>query len=102
MVFGALALVRPGALAAMTGDMGPGGAFYARMYAARALLFGLVVAILPFTPAGASAAWVVIAAGLVQFADSLIGFRSGERRMAVSAAIAGVVHVVCGIVFLVA
>ncbi len=93
--FGVAALVRP---AWHTGScpVGPGEIFYARMYAARAIPFGLLTGVLPFCCPGRAAAFLLFVAAVVQLADGMIGAAKRERGMMIGPPIAALVHLLCG------
>lgn len=93
---GLIALVRPAALSA-SNEVAGGEMFYARMYAARAIPFGLTAEILPLLSAGLAVAWVLFTAALIQIADVAIGVGKKEQRMMLGASLGAAVHLVCGI-----
>ena len=87
---GVLALVRPAALADRPAD-DPAARFFARMYAARAVPFGVAVAaVLLLTPAQAPV-WLVTAA-VVQAADVVIGAAQRSWGMVPAPALTAAIH----------
>jgi len=94
-----IALNRPASLSGSS-HVGSGEVFYVRMYAARAVPFGLAAGILPFWPGGPAAAWLLVAAALVQGLDVVIAAGKRERGMAVGASIGALVHLACGLALL--
>lgn len=91
-----IALVRPGTFSG-SGEATRGEVFYARMYAARSIPFGLAAGILPFWPGGPASAWVLFTAAVIQIADVGIAAEKKDRGMMTGAAVATIVHLLCGI-----
>ncbi|MYV44465.1 hypothetical protein [Streptomyces sp. SID2888] len=91
--FAILAVLRPAALTG-EGTESDGGPFYARMYAAKAVPFGVVVAVVPFLATGAIPGLCLLGASVSQMADATIGFRRGDLRQTVGSAVAATVHAV--------
>lgn len=91
-----MALIRPGALSG-SGHVAGGELFYARMYAARSIPFGLAAGILPFWPGGPAAAWVLFTAAVIQILDAAIAANKRERGMMIGSSVGAIVHFVCGI-----
>ena len=91
-----LALLRPAVLSGSQ-QVSNGELFYVRMYAARAVPFGVACGFLPFWLPGPAAAWVLFAAATVQAIDIIIAVRRGERKMMAGATVGTVVHLVCGL-----
>ena len=77
--------------------MGRGETFYARMYAARAIPFGLAVGVLPLCLHGPAVAWLLFAAAATQAADIAIAIGKRELGMGIGAATGTIVHIVCGV-----
>lgn len=93
--FGVVAAVRPAVLSKASGlDLGE--IFYSRMYAVRAVPFGLMVGILPFFARGTSVAALLLLAALIQLSDGLIGVMRKDLRQSAGPLIATIVHLVCG------
>jgi hypothetical protein len=94
---GVIALVRP---ASLTGSphLESGEIFYARMYAARSIPFGLVAAIFPFWRGGLIVAGVLFTAGVIQVLDVVIAANKKDWRMASGASFAALVHFFCVVV----
>ena len=90
-----IALVRP-ALLSGSSHVVRGEVFYARMYAARAIPFGLVAGILPFWLGGLAVAWILFTAAVIQIVDVVIGVEKKERGMIIGPSIAAIVHLLCG------
>ncbi len=91
-----IALIRP---ASFSGSrrVERGELFYARMYAARSIPFGLAAGILPFRPGGPAVAWVLFTAAVIQIADVVIAVEKKERGMMIGASVGAIVHLLCGI-----
>ncbi len=98
-MFGVVALVRP---ASLTGSkpVESGETFYARLYAAHAVPFGLITGFLPFLYPGPAVAWMLFTAALVQMGDFAIGVAKQERGMMIGPPLAAAVHILCGLAFL--
>lgn len=75
-------------------EISAGERFFAQMYAARAVLFGIVTAVIPFVAASdiATVRLVLMAAMAVQIVDAGIGVRRREQAMIVGPSIAAIVH----------
>lgn len=72
----------------------PGELFYARMYAVRALPFGIVAGLLPFWYQGPAVASVLFTAALIQAADVVIGVGKRDFGMVTGASIGMGLHLV--------
>ena len=71
------------------------------MYAVRAIPLGLAVAIVPFFTDGLGVAMLVLVAGVVQLADSVVLVRRTESAArAVGPVLAGGVHIALAILLL--
>ena len=90
------ALVRPASLS-RSRHISHGESFYARMYAARSIPFGIAVGILPLWFRGKAVAWVLFTAAAIQMADVMIAVGKKERRMITGASVGAIVHVLCGL-----
>ena len=90
------ALVRPASLSGSS-HIEPGEIFYARMYAARSIPFGLAAGTLPFWFRGPGVAWVLFTAAVIQIADIVIAAGKKERGMVTGASIGAIVHLLCGL-----
>ena len=66
--------------------------FYAAMYAARSVPFGVLAALLPLLSAGPVVIAVIALAALVQLTDVAIALGRQDRRMASGAAAGTVLH----------
>ena len=75
-------------------EISAGEKFFAQMYAARAVPFGMVTAVVPFVAASdvTTVRLVLIAATVVQIVDVGIGIRRREPAMIVGPSIAAIVH----------
>ncbi len=91
-----IALIRPASLSDSS-HIVPGELFYVRMYAARAIPFGLVAGILPFWPGGPAVAWVLFTAAVIQLVDVVIAVGKKKRGMTIGASVGAIVHLLCGI-----
>ena len=96
VVWAVVALVRPASLSGSS-CVEPGEAFYAKMYAARAIPFGLAAGILPLWFEGKTVACVLFIAALMQTADVVIAARKKEPGMMVGASVGAIIHVLCGL-----
>ena len=94
--FGVLALVRPAALSGSS-QIDRGEMFYVRMYAARAIPFGLAAGMLPFWFGGNAVAYVLFTAAAIQAADVVIRVETKDRGMIVGPLAGALVHLVCGL-----
>ncbi len=94
-----LALRKPASLSG-SGQVSAGELFYARMYAARSVPFGVASAVLPFGPGGQAVAWVLFTAATIQMLDAVIALHKKDRGMAIGASIGATVHFLTGIVLL--
>lgn len=74
--------------------------FYAYMYAARAVPFGLVAAALPWAERGVAVAWFLFVAAAIQLVDVVIGIWRKEAGLIGGGAMLTVIHVVAGIAVL--
>ncbi len=76
-----------------------GEVFFARMYASRAIPFGILAAVLPFLTSddAVPARLVLIAAALIQADDVLIGLKKKEMGMVGGAAAAVVIHLLTAV-----
>ncbi len=95
--WGVIGLIRP---AMLSGTAVPerGERFYARMYAARAIPFGLLVGILPFSSSSVACASLLFTAAVVQLADVAIALIKKRPGMVFGAFAGAFVHLVCGVV----
>ena len=94
--FGAVAALRPAVFSRASGrDLGE--IFYSRMYAVRAIPFGLVVGGLPFFQRGTAVVVVLLLAALIQLVDGVIGVMRRDVRQSIGPLIATFVHAVCGL-----
>ncbi len=91
-----VALVRPAFLSGSS-HISRGETFYVRMYAARAIPFGLAAGMLPFWAGGKAVAWVLFTAAVIQVADVVIAVEKKERRMIMGASLGAIVHTLCGL-----
>jgi len=73
----------------------PGERFYARMYAARSIPFGILASLLPFWSRGPAVSAVLVVAGVIQGADVAIGVLRRDRWMVIGAGVGTVVHFGC-------
>ncbi len=91
-----IALIRP---ASFSGSrrVERGELFYARMYAARSIPFGLAAGLLPFRPGGPAVAWVLFTAAVIQIEDVAIAVGKKERGMSIGASVGAIVHLLCGV-----
>ena len=80
--------------------MTDGEKFYTRMYAARAIPFGLAAGILPFWPGGNAIPWILFTAAMIQIADVVVAVGKKERPMVAGASVGAIVHLVCGFLIL--
>lgn len=94
--FGVVALARPAALSGSS-QVARGQMFYVRMYAARAIPFGLAAGLLPFWFGGKAVACLLFTAAVIQVADVAIGMEKKDREMIVGPSVGAVVHLVCGL-----
>lgn len=94
---GCMAVARPGIMLRHTPH--PSARFYAQMYAARAIPLGAAAGLTPYLASGWPVAIIVVAAGVAQLGDVLIGLVRREWGMVfgplVAALIHGLVAVVC-------
>ena len=90
------ALARPASLSSSR-RISHGELFYLRMYAARAIPFGIAVGILPFWFRGKAVAWLLFAAAVIQIADVMIAVGRKERGMIMGASVGAIMHVLCGL-----
>ena len=75
-------------------EVSAGERFFAQMYAARAVLFGIVTAVIPFVATSdiATVRLVLMAAMVVQMVDAGIGIRRREVAMIIGPSIAAIIH----------
>ena len=75
-------------------EVSAGERFFAQMYAARAVPFGIVTAVIPFVATSdvATVRLVLMAAMAVQIVDAGIGIRRREVAMIIGPSIAAIVH----------
>lgn len=99
VAFAATALVRPTVLSRSV-TAGPAEVLFARMYAVRAIPLGIAVAVVPFFTAGLGVAMLVLVAGVVQLADTVVLVKYGERGRAVGPVLAGGVHIALAVLLL--
>ena len=71
---------------------------YVRMYAARALPFGLAIGALPFWGGGVAVMSILIAAAFVQIADIFIAVQRKNLGMIGGAAAGAIAHLACAFV----
>lgn len=90
------ALIRPASLSGSS-HVERGEIFYVRMYAARAIPFGVAVGFLPFWNKGAAVAWLLLTAALIQIVDVGIAIQKKDRGMATGASVGTIVHLMCGL-----
>lgn len=95
-VWAAISLIRPGSLSGSS-QIVRGEIFYARMYAARTIPFGLAAGILPFWLGGPSVAWVLFTAAVIQILDVVIAAGKKNRGMMIGASVGAIVHLLSGI-----
>lgn len=98
-LFGVLALFRPALINPGAGD-GAGEAFFAEMYAARAVPFGLTVGIMPLFFVGWPVASMLFAAALTQLGDVAIGWNRRITGMTIGAIVATIVHAALGLMLI--
>lgn len=91
-----LALIRPAYLSGSI-HIERGEIIYVRLYAARAIPFGVAAGLIPFWSTGAAVTWVLLTAALIQMLDVFIAIEKKDRRMTVGASIATVVHLSCAL-----
>lgn len=91
-----IALVKPASLSGSS-HLELGELFYVRMYAARAVPFGMLSGFLPLWFRGPVIAGILFTAAAIQILDVLIAVRKVQRGMMAGASVAAVVHVLCGI-----
>ena len=91
-----VALVRPASLSGSVHISG-GERFYARMYAARSIPFGLSAGIMPFCAGGKAVAWLLFAAAAIQIGDVVIAVEKREGGMMLGASLGAIVHILCGL-----
>ena len=97
--FGALALIRPEALSG-SNTFSNGDSFYVRMYAARAIPFGLTVGVLPlFQKRNNALVWLLITASVIQGIDVAIAIARKQPGMAMGAATGSMLHLACAFSF---
>ena len=95
-VWAVLALNRPAVLS-RSSHVQAGEIFYTRMYAARAIPFGLAAGVFPFCIGGPAVAWFLFAAAAAQLADLAIAIGKRELGMGIGAALGTMVHILCGL-----
>ena len=71
---------------------------YVRMYAARALPFGLAIGALPFCGGGVAVISILIAAAFVQIADIFIAVQRKNLGMIGGASAGAIAHLACALV----
>ncbi|RDW61991.1 hypothetical protein BP6252_11424 [Coleophoma cylindrospora] len=91
-----IALFNPSSLSGST-QVEPGEVFYARMYAVRAIPFGIVVGVLPFWFHGTAVATLLYTAALIQAVDVVIGLGKRDWGMAAGASVGTIIHVLCAL-----
>ena len=94
-----MAVVRPQSLS-QSSIVGAGETFYAQIYAARSVPFGLAVGLLPFWYGGVPMFLLLFTAALVQGTDVLIAAGSKASGMAMGATVGLVIHAGCGFAIL--
>ncbi|MEU4739120.1 hypothetical protein AB0G02_01475 [Actinosynnema sp. NPDC023658] len=97
--FAAAAGARPAAMSGST-TASASERFYAYMYAARAVPFGLVAAVLPWFERGSAVAWLLFVAAAIQAIDVGIGVWRKEKGLMGGGAVLAVIHAVAGIAVL--
>ncbi len=97
--FACMAVDRPQTLS-QSSAVSAGETFYAHMYAARSVPFGLAVGLLPFWYGGVSMFLLLFTAALVQGADVLIAAGRKKWSMAVGATVGLTIHAMCGFAIL--
>ena len=95
-IWAGLALSRPAVLS-RSAHVETGEIFYTRMYAARAIPFGLAAGVLPFCLNGPAVALLLLAAAATQIGDVAIAISKRELGMGLGAALGAIVHLVCGL-----
>jgi hypothetical protein len=93
----AVAVFRPASLS-NSRQVTEGEKFYVRMYAARALPFGLAIGALPFWGGGFAVESILIAAAFVQIADIVIAVQRKNLGMICGAATGAIAHLACAFV----
>ncbi|MDR2930733.1 MAG: hypothetical protein LBV06_07530 [Propionibacteriaceae bacterium] len=93
---GAVAVVRP-QLFSQSESSSTGETLYARMYAARAIPFGLAAALAPFWWSGPTVVILLVAAAAAQVIDIMLSLKSRLTGMIIGATVAATVHVVAAI-----
>ena len=75
-------------------EISAGERFFAQMYAARAVPFGIVTAVIPFVATSdvATVRLVLMAAMVVKIVDAGIGIRRREVAMIIGPSIAAIIH----------
>ncbi len=91
--FGAVSALRPAVLSNAS-DRDQGEIFYSRMYAVRAIPFGLLVGSLPFFTRGAAVVALLLLAALIQLLDGVIGVMRKDLRQLAGPLIATIVHAI--------
>lgn len=94
--WGVIALIRPDIMARSPAT-GSEPSLYARLYAARAVAWGVSAGLLPFVSPRPVAVALILTAGVVQLADMLIALARHDRKMATGAASGAAVHALCGV-----
>jgi hypothetical protein len=89
-----IALFRPASFSGSS-HVASGEIFYAHMYAARSIPFGLAAGILPFWPGGPAVVWVLFTAAVIQIVDVVIAAGKKEWGMMIGASVGAVVHLLC-------
>jgi hypothetical protein len=93
---GIVALIRPEQL--IKGNpLGAGGSFYARLYAARAIPFGIVAGLLPYFCRGPLVPTILILAAVIQIGDIAIGVQLKIPRVILGASLAALTHLLCAL-----
>lgn len=88
--FGVLALARPALLAGSAADA-PAAVFFARMYASRAVPFGVALALVLVLGPSHAAEWLA-AAAVIQGLDAAIGASRGSLGMTLAPAVTALIH----------
>ena len=96
---GIVALIRPQQLTRGK-PVGPGGSFYVRLYAARAIPFGIVAGLLPYFFQGPVVPIVLILAAVIQTSDIAIGIGVKIPRVILGASVAALTHLLCALALL--
>jgi len=94
VIFAIVALKKPRHLSS---EASSGEKFYLKMYAIRAIPFGLLVTLAPMMMANPIVSLVLFTAATVQIGDSVLGIRWREKAMTILPMIAALFYIVLGI-----